>query len=87
MRTDPPSSRQKHKSKRHGWLSLSVPISVPSPMVLPRRAIKAPSPPEDPPEESSRLWGLSVWPRILFMVSPICYCCVRPLKDLFVDFL
>lgn len=38
------------------------PMSVPIPMGLPRRATKAPSPPDDPPGVSFRLNGLVVRP-------------------------
>ena len=38
-------------------------------MGLPFKATKAPSPPEDPPEVSERLWGLVVLPKMLLKVS------------------
>ena len=48
-----------------------LPISVPTPRGLPRNAIKADSPPEDPPEEVRRLRGFVVRPKTLLTVSAI----------------
>ena len=39
------------------------------PKGLPRRATRAPSPPEEPPEVSERLLGLTVRPKTLLNVS------------------
>lgn len=46
------------------------PMSVPTPRVLPLRACSTASPPDDPPHERLRLWGLYVVPRMWFTVSP-----------------
>jgi hypothetical protein len=45
------------------------PISVPTPRTLPLAPINAPSPPELPPEESRRLMGFHVYPKILLFDS------------------
>jgi len=44
-------------------------ISVPTPNGLPPKAIRADSPPEEPPEVVLRFRGLSVRPKVLFTVS------------------
>lgn len=49
-----------------------LPISVPTPRVLARRACRVASPPEEPPHDKLRLWGLYVVPSIWLTVSPIC---------------
>jgi hypothetical protein len=47
------------------------PISVPTPSGLPPKAIRADSPPDDPPEVNFRLRGLSVLPNTLLTDSAI----------------
>jgi len=44
-------------------------ISVPIPKGLPPNAIRADSPPEEPPEVTLRLSGLTVRPNVLFTDS------------------
>jgi hypothetical protein len=46
-------------------------ISVPTPKGLPPNAISADSPPDEPPEVSLRLRGLTVRPNVLFTDSAI----------------
>lgn len=43
-------------------IRIDPPMSAPTPIVLPRSAISAPSPPEEPPHERFWLFGLRVWP-------------------------
>jgi len=45
-------------------------ISVPTPMKLPRKSIRADSPPDDHPVLSSRFLGFNVLPKILLTDSP-----------------
>lgn len=49
---------------------IDVPISVPKPAQLPRSPIKAPSPPDEPPELRLRFLGFQVYPITLLTVSP-----------------
>ena len=47
-------------------------MSVPTPRGLPFIAIRAPSPPLEPPHVKSRLCGFVVSPKTGFVVSPSC---------------
>jgi hypothetical protein len=48
---------------------IEPPISVPTPMIPPRRPIIAPSPPELPPHDQFLLRGFVVLPMMLLTVS------------------
>lgn len=47
-----------------------IPMSVPIPIELARKASRAPSPPDDPPHERFILQGFKVRPMMLLIVSP-----------------
>ena len=70
IRTDPPV--QIRIMRRTHEPDILLPMSVPTPRVLPRSACSAPSPPDEPPHDRFWLWGLSVRPIKLLIVSPNC---------------
>ena len=54
----PNVGRREYRLVKVPGIRTEPPISVPTPMNDPRKARRAASPPEDPPGERSRLYGL-----------------------------